>query len=207
MDEKCTNYRKAYFKNSDYNNFHIVFLEICKSFELLPKGLSTKKRLCFGKPSEELQKEWKNRINELDGRCRDLLLQEHCKKLFNLVDNFLCDIRYVEVDIIWLLKVKTHLDKLEKIQSKIKRKKLRKISANSLLKKMVLERFDEHLPFFKFKFDFNALCYSKFPDFENLYTLLTIDKGRSTFRTCNSSEASQDGFTVRDFVKPEGGIE
>ena len=58
---------------------------------------------------------------------------------------------------------KTHFDKLEKIQSKIKRKKLRKISANSLLKKMVLERFEEHLPFFKFKFDFNASYYSKFP--------------------------------------------
>ena len=61
------------------------------------------------------------------------------------------------------LKVKTHLDKLEKIQSKIKRKKLRNMSTNSLLKKMVLERFDEHLPFFKFKYDFNAFCYSKFP--------------------------------------------
>ena len=119
------------------------------------------------------------------------------------MDNFWCDIRYAEVDVIWLLKVK-NLDKLEKIQSKSKRKKLRKISANSLLKKMVLERFDEHLLFFKFKFDFNAFCYSKFPYFENLYTLLTINKGRSAFRACNSSQDSQDGFTVRDFVNPEG---
>ena len=70
---------------------------------------------------------------------------------------------------------------------------------------MVLERFDEHLPFFKFKFDFNVFCYSKFPDFENLYTLLTINKGRSEFRTCNSSQTSQDEFTVCDFVNPEGG--
>ena len=31
---------------------------------------------------------------------------------------FWCDIKYVEVDVIWLLKVTTHLDKLEKIQSK-----------------------------------------------------------------------------------------
>ena len=68
-------------------------------------------------------------------------------------------------------KVKTHLDKLEKIQSKIKRKKLRNMSTNSLLKKMVLERFDEHLPFFKVKYDFNVFCYSKFHDFENLCTL------------------------------------
>ena len=37
--------------------FHIVFLEICKSFELRPNDLLAKKRLCFGKPSEELEKE------------------------------------------------------------------------------------------------------------------------------------------------------
>ena len=30
---------------------------------------------------------------------------------------------------------------------------------------MGLEGFDEHLPFFKFKYDFSAFCYSKFPDF------------------------------------------
>ena len=57
---------------------------------------------------KELKKEWKNGIGELDGRCRNLLLQGHCKKLFNLMDNFWCDIRYVEVDVIWLLRVKTH---------------------------------------------------------------------------------------------------
>ena len=95
MDEMFENYKKTCFNNSERifkTFFNIVFLEICKSFELLPKGLSTKKRLCFGKPSEELEKEWKNGIDELDGRCRDLLLQEHCKKLFNLMDIFWCDI-------------------------------------------------------------------------------------------------------------------
>ena len=61
------------------------------------------------------------------------------------MDIFWCDIKYVELDVNCLLKVKTHFEKLEKIQSKIKRKKLRNMSANSLLKKMVLERFDEHL--------------------------------------------------------------
>ena len=30
------------------------------------------------------------------------------------MDNFWSDIRYVKVDVIWLLKVKTNLDKLEK---------------------------------------------------------------------------------------------
>ena len=95
MDEMCINYKKICFKNSERifkAFFHIVFLEVCKSFELLLKGLSTKKRFCFGKPSEELKKELKYGIDELDGRCRDLLLQEYRKKLFNLMDIFWCDI-------------------------------------------------------------------------------------------------------------------
>ena len=204
-------YYKICFKNSERileTFFHILFLEICKSFELLLNGLSTNKRWYFGKPSEELEKEWKNGIGELKGRCLDLLLQEHCKKLFNLTDIFWCDIKYIDLDVNQLLKVKTHLDKLEKIQSKTKLKKLRNISTNSLLKKMVLERFGEHLPFFNLKYDFNAFCYSKFPDFENLYTLLTINKGSSVTIlirvTYNSSQASQDESAVCDFVKSEG---
>ena len=103
----CINYKKTCFKNSERvfkTFFHIVFLEICELFELLPKGLSTKKRLCFGMQSEELEKEWKNGIDELNERCRDLLLQEHCKKLFNLMDIFWCNIKFVELDITWLLK-------------------------------------------------------------------------------------------------------
>ena len=121
------------------------------------------------------------------------------------MDIFWCDIKSVELDVNCLLKVKTHLDKPEKIQSKIKRKKLRNMSTNSLLKKMVLERFDEHLPFFKFKYDFNAFCYSKFPDFQDLYTLLTMNKGSGVFRTSKSSQSSQDDSVVCDVVKSEGG--
>ena len=118
--------------------------------------------------------------------CRNI-----CEKLFNLMDIFWCDIKSVELDVNCLLKVKTHLDKPEKIQSKIKRKKLRNMSTNSLLKKMVLERFDEQLPFFKFKHDFNAFCYSKFAAFENLHTLLTMNKGIGVFKTNSSSQANQ----------------
>ena len=124
---------------------HIAFLQLCKSFELLLKVLLTKKRLYFGKPSEELEREWKNGIDELDGKCSKLLLQEHCKTLFNIIDIFWCDIKYIEADVIWLLKDKTHHDKLGKIQSKTQWKKSRKMSTNSILKKMVLVRFNEHV--------------------------------------------------------------
>ena len=70
---------------------------------------------------------------------------------------------------------------------------------------MFLERFDENFPFFKFKYDFNASCYSKFPDLENLYNLLTLKKGSGVSRTTSSSQAGQDDSVVCDFVKLEGG--
>ena len=76
------------------------------------------------------------------------------------------------------MKVKTHLDKLEK--------------------------YGENIPFFKFKYDFNACCSFKFPDFENLYILLTMNKGSGVFRTSSSSQVSQGESAVRDFVKSEG---
>ena len=66
-----------------------------------------------------------------------------------------------------------------------------------------MRKFDEYLPLFKFKYDLNAFCYSKFPDFENLYTLPTMNKGSGVFRTTGSSQASQDESSVCDFVKSE----
>ena len=80
-------------------------------------------------------------------------------------------IKYIVADISWLLEVKTHLDKLE--------------------------RYDEHLPFFKFKYDFNAFCYSKFPDFENRCILLTMNKGSGASRTSSSSRVRQGESAVR----------
>ena len=69
---------------------------------------------------------------------------------------------------------------------------LRETSTNSLLKKMFLEIFDDQLPFFKVKYDFNGFCYSKCLDFNNLYTLFTSTKRSGVFRTKQSSQACQD---------------
>ena len=149
MDEMCMNYRKVIFKSF----FHIVcvpknILVLWVTSERFISKEKIKNLRNNGSTNEELKKEWENGINGLDGRCRDLLLQEHCKKLFNLIDTFWCHIKYAEVDANWLLKVKTYLDKLEKIQSKIKRKKLKNMSTNSLLK----DRF----PFGEMSGDFAA---------------------------------------------------
>ena len=53
-----------------------------------------------------------------------------------------------DVDISWLVKVRNHLDKIEKEHAKSRCKKIANLSRNSHLKRMVLERLDEHLPHF-----------------------------------------------------------
>ena len=61
--------------------------------------------------------------------------------------------------------VRGHLDKVEEEQQRIKQKKFSILSGNSGIKKMVFERFYEHLPHFQFKEDFYSYCRSQCPDF------------------------------------------
>ena len=86
------------------------------------------------------------------------------------MDNFWVEISGKRVDICWLVRVGGHLDKVEKEQQRIKQKKLFTLSSNSSLKKMVFERFNEHLPHFQFKADFLSYCSSQCPEFENIYS-------------------------------------
>ena len=81
------------------------------------------------------------------------------------MDNFWVEISGKRVDICWLVRVRGHLDKVEKEQQRIKQKKLSTLSSNSSLKKMVFERFNEHLPHFQFKADFLSYCSSQCPEF------------------------------------------
>ena len=53
-----------------------------------------------------------------------------------------------KVDVNFLFRVRFHLDRVERKQQKIKLKKLRSLSPNSVYKKLLIERFYEHLPHF-----------------------------------------------------------
>ena len=44
-----------------------------------------------------------------------------------------------------------------------------------MYKKLLTERFYDHLPHFRFKFDFVKFCNSNIEDFENLFNILTLD--------------------------------
>ena len=82
---------KVYYKKSEqiYKSFYdIVFLEIWKSFQLMPKGLEAKKKYCVGGTSKDFEKKWDGNLRDMESKCRDLLLEEHCKKLFYLMNCF-----------------------------------------------------------------------------------------------------------------------
>ena len=143
-------------------------------------------------------------MREMERKYRDLLLEEHCEKLFCLMDSFWEVTVGANVNLNWLIKIRSHLDKIKKEQEKVKRKKLSSLSRNSNLKKMVLERFNEHLPHFQFKSVFFLYCNSQCPDFENLYTLLRINKGDKYREMVNAtSQSYRDGINLPEYLSRE----
>ena len=73
----------------------------------MPKGLEANKSFCVGGTSENFEKKW-------DANLRDLLLEEHCEKLFCLMDSFWEVTASANVNLNWLIKIRSHLDKIEK---------------------------------------------------------------------------------------------
>ena len=82
------------------------------------------KKICVGETSKEFQKKWGCNLKETEMKCRDLFLEDYCSKLFSLMDSFWVEISGKPVDICWLVRVRGHLDKVEKEQQRIKQKKL-----------------------------------------------------------------------------------
>ena len=140
----------------------------------------------------------------MESKCQDLLLEEHCKKLFHLINCFWEAIVDVDVDISWLVKVRHHLDKIENKQTKTKQKKSASLSRNSHLKRMVLERCDEHLCHFQFKSDFLSYCNSLCQEFENLCTFVTINKtSKQPKGESASSQTCQDYMNLTEVLNEE----
>ena len=116
----------------------------------------------------------------MDNRCRDLLLQEHSKKLFLLMDSFWDEIRDFNFDLKWLFKVRDYLENLERKLQETKLKKLRNLSKNAEINKLALARFREHLPHFELKVDFTSVC-------DNTHNILTLNES-------NGSKNEHDEF-------------
>ena len=91
------------------------------------------------------------------------------------------------------MKVRGHIDKVEKEQKRIKQKKLSALSGNSNFKRMVFELFNEHLFHFQFKAHFLLHCSPQCSEFENVSFRATLiktynnqEKMKNAYQTCHN---------------------
>ena len=76
--------------------------------------------------------------------------------------------------------------------------------AEVTFKKMVFQRFSEHLSHFQIKSDFLLYCNSQCQDLENISTLLTINKSYKYQENENAtSQTYQDGTNLPEIVTRE----
>ena len=136
-------------------------------------------------------------------KCRHLLLRKYCSKLLSLMYRYWLEISGKRFDICWLGWLRGHLDKVEKEQQRIKQKTSSTLSRNSSLKKMVFERFNENLSHFQLKADFLSNCSSQCPEFENIYTLTTLNKVYKSHDKNNASQTCQDESGLLKVINTE----
>ena len=113
--------------------FNICFLECCKVVDSRPGGLIIDKTPFISFISEECNVKWKETVDTAERQLMDTLLQGLCEKLMYFESEFLKDFEDIrlnknhEVVVEWLVKLRLHLDKLERSQFRKKLKKLRKL--------------------------------------------------------------------------------
>ena len=68
--------------------YHIVFLEVCRAYKIIPDGLFISKKPCIGKPSGRFLNSWEKELENTGVNLREVLIEEYVRKLFQLVTHF-----------------------------------------------------------------------------------------------------------------------
>ena len=135
--------------------YRIVFLEVNKSYGIIPNGLKIKKAACIGNVSENFVTSWSLELTKAEVQeVTKVLILEHVRKLYAVKENFNSLFKHHTVEEEWLFRTRNHLEKFEKAERRRKLKNLRKLSNNETLYFKCLERFESHFEFFLFKFNF-----------------------------------------------------
>ena len=74
--------------------------------------------------SKRLWESWNWNLDKMVIKYWEILLEKHCKKLLSSVNSFWVEIGGKGVNINWLVKLRGHLNKAEKEQTKNKQKRL-----------------------------------------------------------------------------------
>ena len=156
--------------------YHVVFLEVCKSYGITPIGFNIKKTPCFGKPSKNFLLLWGKELAAAQFKLIELTIIESVQKLFDLETEFISKFSLYTVQEDWLLKKRNHLEKYEKKLRLKKLEKIRMLASTDDLHFAYLERFESHHQFFRLKSRFLNFRESFIPDFENLRYLLHLNE-------------------------------
>ena len=73
MEKECESVLQEI--RADIQELLIVFLEICKSFQLMPKGLEEKEKYCVGGTSKDFERKWDRNLRDMESKCQNLLLE------------------------------------------------------------------------------------------------------------------------------------
>ena len=134
--------------------YHIVFLEVTKSYGIIPNGLKIKKDACIGNVSKNFVASWDLQLFKAEIQLMEVLILKHVRKLFAVEESFNSLFKHHMVQEDWLFRTRNHLEKLEKAERRRKLKKLRKLSDNETLYFKCLERFEGHFEFFRLSLTF-----------------------------------------------------
>ena len=78
MDQKSTSQQLFIFAEDVCKCFyHVIFLEVCKSYQIVADGLYVEKEPCIGNPSKKFLDAWKNQLKVTRSNLRNVLLEEY----------------------------------------------------------------------------------------------------------------------------------
>ena len=83
MDQKSNSQQLFPLAEDVYKSFyHVIFLEVCKSYQIVPDMLYVEKEPCIGNTSKKFLDAWKNQLEVTRSNIRDVVLEEYFKIVF-----------------------------------------------------------------------------------------------------------------------------
>ena len=70
--------------------YHIVFLQVCSAYSIIPDGFTVNENPCIGKPRKKFISDWEGELVNVESKLRDLVLYAYAENLFKSEETFNC---------------------------------------------------------------------------------------------------------------------
>ena len=181
-------------------HYHVAFLEVCKSYNIVPKGLVVNKRPFISFSSDELTAAWKETLQATQATLIETLIVGIFRKLTDFEIDFweeMCRVveRSTEEEFSdWAVKLLVYLEKHEKRCREKKCKKLKKLLPKCYLEE-ALQRMREHEGYLTFKTEIYDFLQEINCDIPNLVNLNLIG---SSFMSNNNDSTLKDNSILQN---------